>query len=147
MPRRPDQRDSVLAVRGKIVAMWGSGKAKREIAQEVDLSVRQIQRWIARYRGMNAEDGLLKNLPRTGRRRRLTAGTTNEITKYINANSFSTATKIKEELSWEGVSNSTIIRALHTNGVYCRKPARKPELTAENAIARLNFARENINRN
>ncbi|KAK9679341.1 hypothetical protein QE152_g40104 [Popillia japonica] len=63
---------------------------------------------------MNSDDTLLKNLPRTGRRRRFTAETTNEITEYINANPLSTATKIKAELNLEGVSNSTIIRALHT---------------------------------
>lgn len=39
MPRRQNQRDSLLEVRGKIIAMWENGKTKREIAEEVDLSV------------------------------------------------------------------------------------------------------------
>ncbi|KAK9687872.1 Transposase [Popillia japonica] len=134
------RHESSLETRGKIIALWDVGYTTHEIADEIDLSRRQIQRWISRYQNNNVEDRPLRNLPRTGRRPCLSQPQIAQIEQWVLANPFTTTQKIKEQFGLE-CSNVTIKRQLNKIGFRCRCPARKIELTNEHAENRVRFAR------
>lgn len=108
--------------------------------------MRQVQRWVSRHENGNDADRPLKSLPRTGRKPILNEGDINRVREFCSENPFSTATKIREQLHLE-CSKYTVIRSLHQNGFRCRKPAKKVDITANHAAARLHFAQTNLNRN
>ncbi|KAK9744045.1 hypothetical protein QE152_g8142 [Popillia japonica] len=80
MSRRLHQSQSVLEIRGRIIAIKEVEKTKREIAEDVGLSLRQVQSWISRYANDNGRP--LQTLPRTGRRPVLQENDVNIIVEF-----------------------------------------------------------------
>ncbi|KAK9695450.1 hypothetical protein QE152_g32556 [Popillia japonica] len=96
MPRRLHQSDSVLEIRGRIIAIKELGKTKREIAEDVGLLPRQVQRQISRY--VNDNGRPLQTLPRTGRNPVLQENDVNTIVEFNAQRPFTGSAQIKEEV-------------------------------------------------
>jgi hypothetical protein len=60
-------------------------------------------------------------------------------------NPFWDAVKIKKEIPNVSLSVRSIRRRINEIGLYGRKPAKKPFISAKNRIARLQFAKEHLN--
>ncbi|KAF2904962.1 hypothetical protein ILUMI_01205 [Ignelater luminosus] len=144
MPRLLGQHDSTLEVRGMIISMWEAGVPKHEIPERVDLSVRQINRWIRRHQESAEKGRPLMNKPRTGRRYILNENQKEAAIQWTAEEPFTTATTIRDQLELS-CSTDTVILILHKNGIYSRIPARKPDLTEAHANQRLRFAQNHIN--
>ena len=97
-----------------------------------------IQRW-KRY-------GVVTNLPRIGRPRKLDERAERLITRKAMQKPFTTRAELQRDLQAANVhvSQDTIGRALHRVGIYSRSPRKTPLLKTRHVIARLNFAGEHL---
>lgn len=107
--------------------------------------MRQIQRWIARYNNPNFENRPLQSLPRPGRSPFFNQANIDRINDYTTEHPFTSARQITEELHLQ-CSPQTVRNVLHKSGIHCRRLARKVYLSAEHAVARLQFAEQHLNR-
>lgn len=87
----------------------------------------------------------MKTLPRSGRPRLLDNASVNRLAEEIRNSPFTTSSILKENLQLR-CSASTILRRLHERELHSRCPARKPQITQENANTRLEFSRVNLER-
>ncbi|KAF2888771.1 hypothetical protein ILUMI_17401 [Ignelater luminosus] len=141
MPRRPGQRDSTLETRGKLVTLWNEGVSKREIVERI----RQVERWIRREQEGAENNRPLITLSRSSRRPILNDGDKENIIEQAANLPFTITTIIRDALQLN-CSIYTVRRIINAGGLRCRRPARKPELTQDQANSRLQFAYDNLNR-
>lgn len=95
--------------------------------------------WVNRFEEEGSLESRFKN---SGRKRITTEDIDNAIFEYADLRKFVTATGIANII---GVNRRTVGRRLKEKGLFCRKPARKTELSREDCDKRLEFIEENYN--
>ncbi|KAK4301123.1 hypothetical protein Pmani_026706 [Petrolisthes manimaculis] len=97
-----------VALRGRIVGMHESGKTAAEISRELGVTKDTVYLWIRRWQ----EEGNLTDRRRQGRPRETTNDQDEEIREAAEANPFTNAVAITEDLNLP-VSGRTVRRRLH----------------------------------
>ena len=110
-----DYHREKLSQRGRIVGMRESGLTPTQIARELGLSRTTVYLWLKRWE----EEGNLKDKRRTGAPRKTTAAEDRHIVERVEANPFSNAVEVREQLQLE-VSSMTVRRRLHESGIHHR---------------------------
>ncbi len=105
------------------------------IAQEIPCDVRSARHWVDHYE----QHGNVDDLPRSGRKRKTTAGTDTKVEQEAKKTKFTTPRRIKRKLGLD-VSSRTIDRRLIEVGLFGRVAQHKKEFTEEHKRARLSFA-------
>jgi len=124
--------------KGQIVAFQSLGKSQRAIAKELKRSRCVVQNYLAKQQRYGKKK-------RKGRKRKLSKRDERQIGK-LASNSSSSVNVIKKDLNLE-VSKTTVWRAIQRNpNIVREKMAKAPRLLAHHINARLQFARENMNR-
>ena len=111
-------------LREKIIFAHGQGKSPTEIADELNLCLRTVQRWIARF----VSTGRMQVAPKSGRPRCTTAETDAQIIEISEQNPQSSSTAMRAALEQvedfdefdASPSSRTIRRRLHESGLVLR---------------------------
>ncbi|KAK3884368.1 hypothetical protein Pcinc_011379 [Petrolisthes cinctipes] len=114
---------------------WEGGASTRNIADDVGVSQRTVERWISRWQ----EEGSLANKPRKGRPRVTTPQQDEQIVAASRNNSKKTAVSITHDLQIQ-CSAETTRRRLPENSINCHVPACKEVLNDNHRETRLGFA-------
>jgi len=136
-----DARQTKIATRGRIIGMRESGLSPSEISRELGISRSVVYRWIRRWE----EEGTLNDRSRSGAPRKTTADQDAQIRETVEANPFTNAVKIQEELQLP-VTSRTVRKRLHADGIHHRTPAVKERLTERHRQGRLQFAQQHIDK-
>lgn len=128
--------DNRVALRGRIVGMHESGKTASEISRELGVTKDTVYLWIRRWQ----EEGTLADRRRQGRPRETTDDQDEAIKEAAERNSFTNAVAVAQDLNLP-VSERTVRRRLHEQGIHHRRPAVKEKLTERHRELRLQFAR------
>lgn len=134
-----------MATRSLVVVLKAPcvGKSSAEVASLTGISARQVNRIYARAlkRGFDSDqrplvikDEFLKDAPRSGRQRKQTDETEQQILEMARRDGENTYAELAEELSCEGnsISSTTVWRILKNAGYRKTKPSRKPGSTKVN---------------
>ena len=117
----------------------------REIGDLISRNHNTVKKIVDKYN----KSGKLQNIDHRRRPRRLNNTQIRSIVRTVKANPFESAVQIAKnvsELSGKSVSASTVRRALHENGIYGRKPRKKPYITETNQKRRLEYAKKYENK-
>ena len=123
--------------RGYIIGAHVNGASGAVIGSQLGRSKSAVNKLVKMYK----ETGTVDVKPRSGRPKKLTDQDEDNIIKKIKKNRQTTAQEIADYLNLQ-VSISTIKRALHRKGYYGRVAAKKPFITAENAMKRLEWCKQ-----
>lgn len=137
-----DYHTQTASQRGQFVGMRKAGFSVSQIAREMGVSRPTVRLWLNR----NEESGNLRDLPRTGRPRLITAEDTERILADISEHPFTNAVEVKTRLQVD-FSTRTIRRRLNEAGVHHRIPAVKEFLEGRHIEGRLRFAQEYVEQN
>ncbi|KAK3880389.1 hypothetical protein Pcinc_015155 [Petrolisthes cinctipes] len=130
-----DNSVELITQRGRIIGRWEGGASTRDIADDVGVSQRTVERWISRWQ----EEGSLANKPRRGRPRVTTPQQDEQIVAASRNNSKKTAVSITHDLQIQ-CSAETTRRRLRENSINCHVPACKEVLNDNHRETRLGFA-------
>lgn len=116
----------------------------KQVAKYAKTSVSYVKKWCARY----TETGFVDNLPDRGETRSTDERTDNLILQLFEANPTLTLHQVHEKLVQKGITVSieTIRNRLHERQIKFKKSLLKPILTPNQIEKRLNWARENLDR-
>ena len=134
------RREHSLAVRSRAVGMVIGGMQSGQVAQELGIAKRSLERWLALHRAGKG----LENQAGRGRKSTITRVAKIVIAKSAFKRGHSTR-KLSSKLSQRGhpVSKSTVHRYLRTClGLKPLKPQLQPKLSPEQKRRRLEFAKE-----
>lgn len=131
-------------LRKKIIDARQSGRSLSEIAKAFGIPRPSIQTLLRHYK----EHGVVDPLKSSGRPKCLTAKEERYIVRKVRTNPRTTAKTLVKDLEGLGkqVSKNTVRRALYRNGLHGRTPRRTPLHKTRHLKARLNFAKENLER-
>ena len=128
-----------ITQRGRIIGEWEHGVPTRDIAVNVGVSTRTVQRWISRWR----EEGTLANRPRRGRPHVTTRQQDEQIIAAAINDPLKTSVSITQELHLPCTPQTTRQR-LKNHGIRCHVPAVKEELKEWHRDTRLGFALQHL---
>ena len=119
---------------------WGMGY--RKISSKYNIHVSTIRAIIQKWKGC----GLVTNLPRKGRPRKLNERAERLITRKVLQKPFTTRSELQRDLQAAGavVSQDTISRTLHRVGLNSRSPRKTPLLKTRHVNARLKFSGDHL---
>ena len=126
-------------MRSRIVGMREAGMAFQDIARNLAVSLPTVRLWCRRWE----ESGNLNDLPRSGAPRKTTPEDDGAIVEEAVNNPHINAVAIKAQLHLD-VSDETIRKRLHENGIHHRIPAVKGVLGDIHKRNRLDFARRYV---
>ena len=126
-------------MRSRIVGMREAGMAFQDIARNLAVSLPTVRLWCRRWE----ESGNLNDLPRSGAPRKTTLEDDGAIVEEAVNNPHINAVAIKAQLHLD-VSDETIRKRLHENGIHHRIPALKGVLGDIHKRNRLDFARRYV---
>ncbi|XP_037776235.1 uncharacterized protein LOC119573203 [Penaeus monodon] len=106
-------RQTKIENRGRIIGMRESGLSPSEISRELGISRSVIYRWIKRWE----EESTLNDRPRSGAPRKTTEDQDAQIREMVEANPFTNAVSIQEELQLP-VTSRTVRKRLHADGIH-----------------------------
>lgn len=124
----------------RIVALKEEGASIQDISDELGVTRKTVKLWIRRWE----EEGRLNTHVSNGRPRKTSTEQDRLLIEDVQYRRFVTTSTYAID---RGVSIHTIRRRLHTAGIHCRIPAKKPKLTDRHKRLRLNFARRYFNFN
>ena len=124
--------------RGRIIGKWEDGKSTREIAREVNSSVKIVQLWIRTYRTGEVALADHRRFNRDGRK--TTPGEDEDLTDFFfNANPFASTSHFADAVD-NSICASTVRRRVIEAGINCGVPAKKAPMTEEHKEQRLQNA-------
>ena len=126
-------------MRSRIVGMREAGMAFQDIARNLAVSLPTVRLWCRRWE----ESGNLNDLPRSGAPRKTTLEDDGANVEEAVNNPHINAVDIKAQLHLD-VSDETIRKRLHENGIHHRIPALKGVLGDIHKRNRLDFARRYV---
>lgn len=129
------RQETSLAIRRVIIELHKNNILPIEISRKLNISRTTVFRWIKRF---NEEENL-QNQPRKGRPRCTTREQDEQIVAKVISQPITTAAKVNQELGLQ-ISNVTVRRRLHNQGIHHRRPAIKPSLSQNHQEQRVAFA-------
>lgn len=123
-------------VRSLIIKKFQDGEKQIEIAKQLRLHRSVVCKTIKLF---NAR-GTIKSAKKCGRPRKSTAQTDRLLMRLSRGDPFKTAVDLSSEMPEPKLSVQTIRRRLTEQGLYGRRPAKKPFISAKNRQRRLQFA-------
>ena len=123
----------------KVIELKGQGLSNAAIARIVNCSPPAVANFWNKYQSKST----IKDLPRPGRPRKMSASDTRYLKRALDAGKFETAVEARSNM-FQGVSVQTVRRALKRLGAraYCKDS--KPLLTDEHKARRLKYAQEHL---
>lgn len=134
-------REISIEIRKLIIEKRKKGESYYNIAKQFHISKSGVFDICNKYK----LTGKIENLHRAGAPRRTSRQDDSLIFREIRKNPFISAPEIKNQLNLS-VSTKTIKRRLNDRGVHSRVSRRKPLLSEQNKLKRLNFAKKYINK-
>lgn len=128
-------------LKNRIISLYKKGEKQCDISARLMISRCVVSRTIKNYNTR----GIVVNLKRGGRNKKLKVMVENKIRAISSKDPFKSAPQISTELGNVGVSVRTIQRRLQQMGLSARRPAKKPLLSSKNIEARLSFAYSHAN--
>lgn len=127
--------------RARAVGHLQAGVSVQRVAALFNVTRRTIYLWQNRFQAT----GVLRDLPRSGRRRITTPGEDRHIRTSHLRNRFQTAIETATNFPGRnGISRHTVRRRLRENGITARRPAQRPLLLPRHRIARLQWSRTHL---
>jgi len=122
-----------------------NGMGQKEAAQELGKSYQWVRKWVKRER----EESGFKDVPRSGRPRKIQEETRNQIINLLEDTRVGSIRRVKRKLHDTGleVGKSTIYRVAREKGKVYKKRRRKPLLTQKQKEGRIAFARKEKKKN
>ena len=128
-----------MTQRGRIIGQWEHGVSTRDIALNVAVSTRTVQRWISRWQ----EEGTLANRPRRRRPHTTSPQQDEQIIGTSINDPLETAVAITQELH-PPCTPQTTREKLRKHGIKCHVPAVEEELKDGDCDTRLGFALQHL---
>lgn len=138
-------KETTVQERRIIINSFCKGKSYAEISAIVQRPITTIKTIIYRHGG----SGFLRNKPRAGRPKKLTARKIRFITRETRRNPRLSAPKINGLLEGQlgsNVSDTTIRRTLYEDGYHGRVARRKPFISKVNQENRIEYAKDNVDK-
>ena len=123
-----------------IIDKYKDGILQIDIAKSLNINKSIVSRLISKFRSTQS----VKTLPRCGRPRATTQRTDSLIARTSKIDPFITPNRICSELNLK-ISSRTIQRRLVEQGLFSRRPVKKPAISKKNKKARLEFAHSHLN--
>ena len=134
-------KELTKVARKQIEVLSKEGKTVREIAQQLGMPKSTVQDTLGRIK----KHGVLKSLPRSGRKRKTTPRIDRKILTLaensVRPNSID-ITKQLRELELVNISHRTVRNRLHEYDLHGKALAKKPLLTKRHIAKRLAFAKQ-----
>jgi transposase len=129
-------------LRKRIVELNSEGISYRKISTQINVPYATVGSIIRKFK----EYGSTVNLPRTGAPRKIDLRSRRLLLRKIKNKPMMTRKELKTDLegSGTGVSERTISRELHRNGIKCFTPRKTPMLRKNHVASRLSFAKEHL---
>lgn len=137
-------RSISVDLKQRILNSFRNGMRKAKIARNFGLHRSIVSRIIKRY----VSTGNICIVKNSGRPKKSTQREDRTLIRISNENPFLSSTKISTILNGEhniDLSARTVRRRLVENGLFGRRPAKKPLLSRKNRLARLEFAKNHQN--
>lgn len=135
MAARKDNAVDVITQRGRIIGLWEGDMATSDIAAEIGVSLRTVQRWTRRWQ----EEGSLATKARSGRPRVTTPEQDARMVTLCQNHPKMSAVHITRNLQLPCTPQTTR-RRLRANAIGCHVPAHKQQLNQHHKESRLGFA-------
>lgn len=131
-------------VRQKIVDAHMSGSGYKTISKRFEVPVSTVRNIIKKYGAFNT----VQNLTGRGRKKKLSPRTVRQVIREVEKDPKTTGKKVVHQLSEQGteISVSTLRRTLRSHGIRGYRPRKTPLLSKKHVKARLEFAREFIDK-
>ena len=129
--------------RGRIVGAHDAGMSERQIVEMYGFAKTTVHRVIKSFE----ERGLTKPAPRSGRPPKLSNEDKFQLVQIVENNHHTSLAEITAQMRdiiQDDISERTIQRALHVEGYFGRVGIRKPFVSENNRVKRLNWANERI---
>ncbi|XP_062849643.1 zinc finger protein 638 [Trichomycterus rosablanca] len=141
MPRGKETSEDI---RKKVVTAYQSGESYKTISKRFQLHPSTVKQIIYKWRAL----GITATLPKSGQPSKLPPRSTRKILIQVKANPHITSRELQTSLAASGINvhASTIRRKINRHGIHGRVARRKPLLSRKNKVARLNFAREHLDK-
>lgn len=133
-------REISIEIRKLMIEKRKKGESYNKIAKYFNVSKNGVFSICKRYE----QTGLVTDAHRSGAPRATSKHQDSLIIREIRKNPFISAPEIKNQLNLS-VSTETIKRRLKDRGVHSRVARRKPLLSKQNKVKRLNFAKKYVN--
>lgn len=128
----------------RVVIDHQSWEGYKTISKRYQLHPSTVRQIIYKWRAFN----MTATLPRSGRPSKISPRSTRRIMNQVKANLRINSRELQTSLAASGtnVHGSTIRRKLNSHDIHGRVARRKPLLSVKNKAARLNFAREHLDK-
>lgn len=138
----PRGREISEDLKKRVVTAHLSGESYKVISNKLELHRSTVRQIIYKWRALKKTT----TLPRSGRPSKISARAIRKMKIQVKANPNITSRDLQTSLAASGthVHASTIRRKLNQHGFHGRVARKKPLLTKKNKTARLNFAREHL---
>ena len=132
-------------LRKSIIESHKSGNGYKKISRQFGVHVATIQKIIKKWKSLKS----VANRKRGGRPSKFSNRMKRKLIKQVMDNPRLTSKELQKSMASDGVvvDSSTIRKKLAENDLHGRKPRRKPLLSKKNVFARLEYAKEHLNKN
>lgn len=137
-------KEHSFEVRQKIVNAHKQGSGYKSISKRFEVPVSTVRNIIKKYGVFKT----IQNLTGRGRKKKLSPRTVRKVIREVEKDPKTTCKKVVQQLSDHGIeiSVSTLRRTLKSHGIHGYRPRKTPLLSKKHVKARLEFAREFIDK-
>lgn len=131
-----------LDLRKRIVNAYGKGEGYKTLSNRFQVSRTAVRGIIKKFK----ERGIIQNLAGRGRKPKISKTLERKLVRDVSKDPTTTAKSLVNDLATSGVdvSEKTVTRALHRNGLRGYRPRRTPLLQKRHLQARLKYAQGNL---
>lgn len=140
----PKTKEISLDLRKRIIDAHKAGEGYTKLSKRFKVSRTGVRGIIQRYKDSHT----LQNKPGRGRKRKISERLERQLVRNMSRDPRLTVKTLVNDLATRGiiVSQKTISRALHRNGLRGCRPRKAPLLKKRHLQARLQYARDNLDR-